>query len=214
MQEIVKKINDKLKPSGWYDQLRIFLDSSDFSDIIGQLKYKVEVEKQRFCPALNTAFRFMEETPFGKLRAIMFIDYACNRLDQADGVPLSAPDKEFHDKTPTYLFQSIDGKTSHDVNNWIQQGLLIVPLALTSRIDGKAHKKVWEPLLMRLIETVNKSYPKAPCLLVGTDSWKYEDDLVSPAIRRVDLKNPLEDREWHKWLNENLKAQGKRAISW
>ena len=214
MQEIVKKINDKLKPSGWYDQLRIFLDSSDFSDIIGQLKYKVEVEKQRFCPALNTAFRFMEESRFNKIRAVMFIDYACNRLEQADGVPLSAPDNNYLDRTPTYLFQSIDGKTSHDVNKWMQQGLLIMPLALTSRIEGKAHKKVWEPLLMRVIETVNKVYPKAPCLLVGTDAWKYEDDLVSPAIRRVDLKNPLEDREWHQWLNENLKAQGRAAIKW
>lgn len=214
MQEIIKKINDKLKPSGWYEQLRIFLESSDFSGIIAELKKKVDEDKQRFCPALSKAFRFMEDLNFDKVRAVIFIDYACNRLDQADGVPLSSPEKNFYEKTPTYLFQSINGKHSLNVNKWVQQGMLIVPLALTTRIEGKAHKKVWEPFLMRLIESVNKHHPKAPCLLIGSDTWKYEEDLVSPHIRRLELKNPVDDREWHIWLNDILKSQGKPPITW
>jgi uracil DNA glycosylase len=214
MQEIIRKINEKLKPSGWYDQLRIFLESSDFSDIIEELKRKVDEDKQRFCPALNTAFRFLEDIKPDKIRAVMLIDYSCNRLDQADGVPLSTPEK-FVERTPVYLFQSMhEIQHRYDVNSWVKQGMLIIPQALTTRIEGRSHKKLWSPFIMRLIEAVNKKSPKAPWLLVGSDTWKYEEDIVSAHIRRFELKNPVDDKGWHLWINEILRSQKRAEIIW
>lgn len=214
MNEIIKRINEKLIPSGWYNELRIFLESSDFSDIIVELKRKVDEDKQRFCPALNTAFRFLEECPFEKVKSVILIDYACNRLDQADGVALSTLDK-FIDRPPTWLFQSIDeSKFFYDVNSWMKQGMLIVPLSLTSRIEGRSHRKIWSPLIMRVIESINKKHSKVPWVLVGSDTWQYEEDIVSPYIRRLELKNPIDDRQWHQWVNEVLMGQKKAAITW
>lgn len=215
MQEIIKKINEKLKPSGWYDCLRIFLESSHFSDIIVELKRKVDEDKQRFCPALNTAFRFLEECPYDKVTAVMLIDYSCNRLEQADGIPLSVPEGRYPDPTPIPLFQTVHEHTAHcDVNSWVHQGLLIVPLALTSRIEGRSHKKIWEPFIMRIIEAVNKRYPEAPWLLIGDDTHKYREDIASRHVRPIQLKKPMEDKRWHEWVTIILKSQGKAPINW
>lgn len=214
MQQIVDKINDKLRPSGWYDMLRIFLESSDFRDIIVELKRKVDEDKQRFCPGLNNAFRFLESIKPADIKSVMLIDYNCNVLEQADGIPLSTPDK-YRERTPVHLFQSIiETQTKFDVEAWVKQGMLIVPLSLTSKIEGKPHKKLWSPLIMRIIETVNKKNPKAPWLLIGSDTWKYEEDIVSPHIRQVELKNPMTDRIWHIWTNDILKSQNKSPIIW
>lgn len=214
MQEIINKINAKLKPNGWYDQLRMFVESSDFCEIIAELKRKVDEDKQRFCPGLNIAFRFLEAIKPKDIKAVILIDYACNILDQADGIPLSSRDKYF-ERTPVHLFQSIvETQTKFNVEGWVKQGILIVPLSLTSKIEGKSHKKLWAPFIMRIIESVNKNNAKAPWLLIGSDTWKYEEDILSPHIRRLELKNPMDDRQWHQWLNETLIAQKRAAITW
>lgn len=214
MQEIVKAINNKLIPSQWYSTLRIFLESSDFADIITELKRKVDEDKQRFCPALNKAFRFLEECPYDKITTVMLIDYSCNILQQADGIPLSTVEK-YIDHTPVPLFQSIDNNQhKSDPNLWAKQGVLIVPLSLTSRIEGRSHKKIWSPLIMRIIESVNKKYPKIPWLLIGQDTYKYQEDIVSPHIRLLELKNPMLDTTWSDWSNEVLKSQGRSSIMW
>jgi len=211
MQELVRKINDKLKLSGWYDELRIFLESSDFSDIIVELKKKVEIDRQRFCPGLNNAFRFLEAVQFNKIKLVILIDYSCNRLDQADGIPLSSLDA-FYDRSPLSIFKSIDDN-HHNVSDWNKQGVLVMPLALTSRIDGKSHKKIWERMIIRIIEVVNKRHSKIPWLLIGADTWKYEDDIASPNQRQMEFKSPMSDTQWPVWVNEKLKQIGKSPIS-
>jgi len=212
MQEIVKKINEKLKSSGWYDELRIFLESSDFSDIIAELKKKVDVDKQRFCPGLGSAFRFLEEVPVNEIKAVLLVDYANNSIDYASGVAISTKGLNSDTLIAQFIRSGADKNTSPD--KWVQQGLLVIPLSLTSRIDGKAHKKLWTPLVMRLIETVNKKHPHIPWVLVGNETWKYEEDLISNHVRRMELKVPIEDKEWSKWINSILISQKKTEINW
>ncbi len=220
MQEIISKINSKLKDSGWYDALRIFIESSDFSDIIVELKRKVDEDKQRFCPALNTAFRFLEECPVDKIKAVILIDYSSNRYEEASGIPLSLPDDNSNrslspSSVPVCLFRSIDNnRYKYDVNAWVKQGILIVPLSLTSRIEGRSHKKLWSPLIMRIIEAVNRKNPNAPWLLMGDDCLKYQEDIVSPFVRHLELRNPVKDCDWSSWLNETFKSQNKPQIIW
>ena len=213
MQEIIKKINERLKPTGWYDEMRIFLESSDFSSIIETLKKKVEVDKQRFCPGLGSAFRFLENIQYEKVKAVIVVEHTTNRLDQADGVPLSTLD-EYYDSVPRTIFKSIDNVPTYDVLKWLEQGVLLVPLSLTSRIDGKAHKKLWQPFLMRIIEVVNKKEKNIPWVLLGTDSWQYEDDIASPYIRKVEIKKPMEDTNWASWINQVIGDHGRSPIKW
>jgi hypothetical protein len=212
IEEIISKINEKLKPSGWYDQLRIFLESDDFSDIIEELRKKVEEDKQRFCPALNTAFRFLEAVPFDKVKTIILIDFISNKLEQSNGICLSIK-KGDPDYTPYNIFRSIN-QDYHDANKWAEQGVLILPLAITSRIEGKAHKKLWAPFILRIIEKINKQHSNVPWVFIGSDTWQYEEDVISTHIRKMELKNPIEDKEWSSWVNTILLEQKQTPIKW
>lgn len=215
MQELVKKINNKLKDTGWYAQLRMFLESSDFLSIINELKKKVEEDKQRFCPSLSTSFAFLESIPFDDIKAIVFTDYVSNKLIEANGIPFSSND--VHSIIPITVYQSVDEKgkkNKRDSIDWVKQGVLIIPLGLTSRIEGRAHLKLWEPFIMRIIESVNRKYPKIPWVLMGSGTWKYEEDIISPHVRKMELKNYTIDNQWSQWINTILIEQSKLPIKW
>lgn len=218
MQEIVQKINNDLKSSGWYEQLRIFLDSSDFSDIIKELKRKVDEDKQRFCPRIYSAFDFLKTIDYNKIKVVILTDYICNNIEQASGVPFSIKDA-IYDRTPITLYHSTNPpdnrRTDHNSTEWVKEGVLIIPLSLTTRINGKPHQKLWAPFTMRIIETVNKKYTNVPWVLVGSDTWKYEDDIASPYVRKLELRgNNISDKQWSQWVNSILSDQGKSTINW
>jgi uracil DNA glycosylase len=212
-QEIVVKIKEKLKKSGWYDDLRIFLESSDFGGIVDELRKKVEVDNQRFCPNLGKAFRFMEEVPSKKIKAVLFLDYIPNRLQFSDGISLTSP-SDIVDSIQIDIIRSAGFPKMHIIDKWIEQGLFIMPLALTTRIEGKPHKKIWEPFIMRLIEVINKKHPNIPWVLLGSDTWKYEEDIDSNYIKKIELKTPLAERDWANWIDECLSIQNKTSINW
>lgn len=217
MQDVAKKINNKLKASGWYDQLRIFLESSDFLDILKELKKKVDEDNQRFCPGLGNAFEFLESIDYSKVKGIIFTDYICNRIEHATGIPFSLNEKIIS-MSPVAVYQSVDEKGkrgTHDVNNWVKEGVLVIPLALTTRIEGKAHFKLWEPFIMRIIEVINKKYSNVPWILMGSGTWKYEEDIISPHVRKVELRGmTISENQWSQWVNRILVEQGKPPINW
>jgi uracil DNA glycosylase len=214
MRDVVQKICKKLEPSGWYSALRIFLESSDFLDIIEELKRKVDVDKQRFCPALNIAFRFLEQVPVEKVKAVMLVDHIFNTLEEANGIPLRSGTNTYPDRTPLTLYRSIDDLHDHDSSKWVEQGVLLIPLSITCRIDGKPHKKLWAPIVMRLIEVINRNYSDVPWVLLGSNTFKYEEDIVSPHLRKLELYHPIQDRKWSQWINMLLKEQRKGEIKW
>lgn len=212
-QEIVNKIKEKLKKNDWYDELRIFLESYDFAHIIEELKNKVEVDNQRFCPNIGKVFRFMEETSCSKIKTVLFIDYIPNKLQFSDGVLLSSPSK-IVDQVQIDIIKSIGVHDQSNVENWMKQGVLIMPLSLTTRIEGKSHKKLWAPFIMRMLEAINKKHPNIPWVLLGSDTWKYEEDIDSNYIKKIELKSTVPERNWGNWINDALSIQGKPAIVW
>jgi uracil DNA glycosylase len=90
----------------------------------------------------------------------------------------------------------------------------MLPLSLTSRIEGKAHKKLWEPFIMRMLETINKKHPNIPWVLLGSDTWKYEEDIDSSYIKKIELKFPIQDNNWGTWVNSILSSYNKPIIEW
>lgn len=213
-KKIVEKINSKLVPSKWYDHLRIFLQSGDFVSIIEELKNKVEKDNQRFCPALNTAFKFLEDIEVEKVKAVILIDYTSNILETSKGIPLMGELVQHTPQNINSLLYSINKTKFVKVNKWVEQGVLIIPLAPTTRIGGQAHKKLWSPLIMRLLEVINKQHPDIPWSLVGSDTFKYYEDIISNNIRKVNIETPMKDTTWAQWINEILTKQGKPVIKW
>ena len=59
LEDIKLKLVEKLKPSGWANKLRGFVQSSDFDKVLETL-YKLREEDKRFTPPLKQVFRAFE----------------------------------------------------------------------------------------------------------------------------------------------------------
>lgn len=70
IEDIKKKLIEKLTLSGWSRKLRGFVMSSDFDKIIEGLVKEKENGK-RFTPPLKYVFKAFEECPLDKLKVII-----------------------------------------------------------------------------------------------------------------------------------------------
>jgi uracil DNA glycosylase len=70
LEDIKLKLIEKLKPSGWADKLRGFVQSSDFDKIL-EVLYKLREDGKRFTPPLKQVFRAFEECPVEKIRIVV-----------------------------------------------------------------------------------------------------------------------------------------------
>ena len=70
LEDIKLKLIEKLKPSGWADKLRGFVQSSDFNKIL-EVLYKLREDGKRFTPPLKQVFRAFEECPLKNLKVVM-----------------------------------------------------------------------------------------------------------------------------------------------
>jgi uracil DNA glycosylase len=70
LEEIKLKLVERLRPSGWADKLKGFVQSSDFDKILETL-YKLREDGKRFTPPLKVVFKAFEECPVNKLKVVM-----------------------------------------------------------------------------------------------------------------------------------------------
>lgn len=68
--EVKNKLIEKLRPSGWAQELRGFLQSSDFDRVL-QLLYEDRAAGKRFTPTLKQVFRAFEACPVDKLKVVV-----------------------------------------------------------------------------------------------------------------------------------------------
>jgi len=227
IKEIVGKINKKLEKSGWYEKMRLYLISEEFSGIVEKLKKFVDEDKRRFTPQLSIAFKWMELCPVDKIKAVILVDYVCPFIGYTDGIPMSLPVEHKEDgtvvkKTPSPILKDIfvslnqkgDYHHTSDLSHWCQQGVLIIPMAVTSEVDKKPMYKLWQPFLMRIIEAVNEHNPSVPWFLIGEKTFLYEDEIKSKYLRKAISWPKFEDVQWHEWINSILKSQKKKDIKW
>ena len=67
--DIVMKLQERLKPSGWYHRLQGLLTSEDFRKIIETLVVN-SYEGKRFTPVIKDLFKAFELTPFDEIKAL------------------------------------------------------------------------------------------------------------------------------------------------
>lgn len=211
MKDIVKKIGEKLVASGWYDKLRIYLNSCDFEDILKELKRKVNEENQRFVPALQHAFKFLELVPLQDIKVVILVDHINNKIEaDGGGLPLQKPAGTI-EQPLSYIHSSVGKKI--DCIEWCKQGVLTIPIALTARVEGKAHKELWNGFIMRLIEVINKHHDDIPWVLMGQETFQYENDIKSGVWTKMRIGKEM-DKGWTMWVNRILEANHQKPINW
>lgn len=219
MNEIIEAIHERLKPSGWFDELRLFLVSAEFTDIITKLKKGVDEDKKRFTPPLKIAFRFLEECPVDKVKVLILGETLYTQLGQSDGIPFSCNSLSKPDSVLTPILESVGYtpetmKSATDLKKWAKQGVLMIPIPITSIVDGNPQYKLWAAFISYLLDKVNRKHPNIPCILMGPKTHGYEEILDTPHVKKLFIR-PLRDHHncWE-YTNEILKKQRNGKINW
>jgi uracil-DNA glycosylase len=165
--EVVSKMSEMLKNSGWHRVLKGFLVSEDFKNILVTLA-KAVGEDKRFTPPLKQVFRAFQECPFDKLRVIIVGQDPYPQLGVADGIAFSCGNTFKQEASLRYILHAVndtvyDGKqdvklADPSLVRWSNQGVLMLNTALTTEVGkiGK-HFDIWQPFIAYLIDMLSKS---------------------------------------------------------
>jgi len=223
---VVEQLLKYLSGTGWEKVMYPYLNSSEFEYIIQELQDNIKKDK-RFVPSIEVAFRWMKECPFDQIKVVMMIDDDLNNLPSNQGIPLSSNnDKlrsmtDFNEKkivgkyTLRSLVEYLTADTelfNYDLVHWCNQGVLMIPCALTQRLEGKPHYSIWKDFRARMVEIINEHYKAVPWVLVGEMTHDYEYLIDSKYTLPITL-NPL-THNWTKWVDITLGNINKPTINW
>lgn len=234
MKQTVEQILNYLGGSGW-DEVLYRYWTEDFVDVLEELK-RLSDEGKHFTPALKKAFRWMKETPYNDIKVALLGEGHSIGIISATGIPFSqshaklikpefigARQKGLDMRISTWkaanelvkplLVPSIE-YMNYDLSIWCRQGVLMIPYAVTTRINGDPHNKLWNGFRSRVIDSVNNRYKNIPWLLVGSNAIKYEDLIESKYTIPIELFPELTDNKWPEKVNTILLNQNKTPILW
>ena len=162
LEETQTKLYNKLKPSGWGDRLRSFINSSDFENILAQLLKEAQAGN-RFTPPLRQVFRAFEECPYNKLKVVMIGQDPYPYINCADGIAFSGSNLNRVETSLKFMFKELEDTVyplegyewNPDLARWCNQGVLLINSAFTTTI-GKVgqHYKLWQPFMAFLLDTL------------------------------------------------------------
>lgn len=207
-EEVVQKIYNKLRPSGWNNALHTYLLSSEFKSLIDQLQQEVD-NGYRFYPQVQNMFRFLTEVPTYKIKCVVLVD---NNSKQ--GVPLIRDADRKDVSTPITEWEEDNDKEVEDnalLTRYTKQGILVIPTICTIGVGNKHHKEIWKSWPVRIIEKINEIAPEAPWV-IHTRVYKYESYIVTD--NKIKVENRNIEKNIGDWVNEIVEKNGKKAIKW
>ena len=182
LEDIKLKLIDKLRPSGWVDKLKTFLQSSDFDKILDEL-YRLRENGKRFTPPLKQVFKAFEECPHDKLKVIIIGQYPYFQLGVADGLAFSCSNTGKIQPSLKNIFEAIDSTVydnehrehNVDLTRWANQGVLLLNSALTCEIDkAGSHHFVWKDFIAYTMDMLNYTDSGLIFVLMGKQAQELE----------------------------------------
>ena len=182
LEEIKLKLIEKLKPSGWANKLKGFIQSSDFDKILETL-YKLREDGKRFTPPLKQVFRAFEECPIDKLKVIMIGQDPYPHFGVADGLAFSCSNTGKAQPSLKNIFEAIEYTvyeqfpTYQDTNltRWANQGVLLLNSALTCQVDKVgSHYAVWQEFIAYTMDILNFTDTGLIFVLMGKQAQELE----------------------------------------
>lgn len=182
LEEVKLKLVEKLKPSGWANKLKGFIQSSDFDKIL-QTLYKLKEENKRFTPPLKQVFRAFEECPSNKLKVIIIGQDPYPHLGTADGLAFSCGNTMKPQPSLQKIFEAIEHSVyqewpTHqdpDLTRWANQGVLLLNSALTCEIDKVgSHYGIWQEFIAYTMDMLNFTDSGLIFVLMGKQAQELE----------------------------------------
>lgn len=200
--------NEKLFGEGWAKLLQPFLDSQVFKNIGIELK-RQQTANTRIYPVFDDVFRCFKECPLEDTVAV-FAGVNPYVYGQADGLLFSTQEQS-ESSTPqllTKMFDELEKDTKqlylardNDLTRWANQGILLLPLDLTT-VKGKptAHLELWSPMMRFLFRTLGKEGVGITYVLFGKHAHEYDRYLDPLSCDYYYLEHPMsavkEQRNW------------------
>jgi uracil-DNA glycosylase len=192
IQNTRQKIIEILKPSGWAEKLRIFLNSADMDKIIEKLLIESE-EGRHFTPTLKDVFRGFTECPFNDVRVVIVGQDPYPGLGIADGISFSCSKTGKLQPSLRYIMGAInttvynqpkDTPQDVDLKRWANQGVLMLNTALTCQIDKiGSHYEIWKEFFFMVLDVISTQKSNVPVILLGKQAHNYSVYLNNPIIK-------------------------------
>ena len=197
LEEIKLKLVERLKPSGWANKLRGFIQSSDFDKILETL-YKLREDGKRFTPPLKQVFRAFEECPHDKLKVIMIGQDPYPHFGVADGLAFSCSNtgkpqpslKNIFEAVNTTVYDEWPIDQNPDLTRWANQGVLLLNSALTCEIDKVgSHYNIWKDFIAYTMDMLNFTDSGLIFVLMGKQAQELEG-LISEHHHIIKVSHP------------------------
>jgi len=185
--EIKEKLIEKLKPSGWANKLKGFIQSSDFNKILETL-YNEREDGKRFTPPLKDVFKAFEECPEKDLKIVFIGQDPYPQLGVADGMAFSCGVTMKPQPSLRNMFEAIEETvyqgfpTYQDPNltRWANQGVLLLNTALTCQVDKiGSHYNIWNEFVMYVFDMLNFTNSGLIFILLGAKAQELES-IIGP----------------------------------
>jgi uracil-DNA glycosylase len=185
LEEIKRKLIERLKPSGWATKLKSFVYSSDFDKILESL-YNEREAGRRFTPPLKQVFRAFEECPLSNLKVVIIGQDPYPYLGVADGIAFSCGNTKKAQPSLENIFSAIK-KTVYpgeivdqnpDLTRWSNQGVLMLNKALTCQVDKiGSHYDIWHNFVMYVIDMLSLTNSGLIFVLLGQKAQEIEGSI-------------------------------------
>jgi uracil-DNA glycosylase len=231
IEEIQQKLVEQLRPSGWANKLKGFIQSSDFNRIIETL-YNLKQSGKRFTPPLKDCFNAFKLCPYDNLRVVFIGQDPYPQMGVADGLAFSCSHGTAQPSLD-YLLKAVESTvpqayrdpTEHiNLDRWSKQGILLLNTALTTEIGKPAtHQYVWEDFMAYTLDMINSfngglifvflgkiAHEMEP--LIGDQHHKFM--LSHPASAYYQKSGQWECQDVFNKINDILYGQNGERIIW
>lgn len=171
-------------PDDWYNLLREYIESDEFTQIA--LFLKERSNNAKVFPPAKDMFRAFQLTPFRELRAVVigqdpyFKEYKGEPI--ACGLSFAPRHKENNPPSLQQIYKAIKkelyGEDNEDlvldIEQWAKQGVLMLNTALTVEENKpRIHLDLWKNWTNFVIKTINNHCDNVSFCLWGADAQKF-----------------------------------------
>lgn len=231
--EIVDKLQEMLRPSGWHDLLKGFMVSEDFRKIIETLEALVQ-ENKRFTPPLKQVFTAFTKCKLAELKVVIIGQDPYPQLGVADGIAFSCGNTGKKEASLRYIHKAVIdtvyGSTKDikdlpaDLSGWANQGVLLLNTSLTTEIGkiGK-HFEIWKSFTAYLIDMLNFRKEPIVWVFLGKKAQEYSELIDDkhiklyashPASAAYQKEQSWECNDIFNKVNESLALLQKPPVVW
>ncbi len=224
----MKQVNILQIEESWYDKLKLYFDSSIYSETINLLKKEQYIFN--IYPETDNILNAYNITPFGQVKVIILGQDVYHSKGQAHGLCFSVP--EGIDVPPSLrnIFTELDSDLATpipengDLTRWAKQGVLLLNSYLTVREHQPlSHKEIgWRQLTDYTISQLSHHKEGLVFLLWGSHAQSKEHLIDTNKHYILKAAHPSPFSAYNGFFgckhfsraNKLLKNQGKSEINW